>query len=95
MAQSKEHLKQALDWARLILAMFAFVLIMGQFLYDYLDWIYPLNVNLIVTYLLAGYVMLTGLGMYLRKTNKTMGLFLMLCGLITMVVNMMGEVFSK
>jgi len=93
MANNRD-MKKFLDVMRLTVAITAFGIIAGGLVYKNKGMDYPLDVNLIATYLLAAYVFITGLDIYLRKTNINMGLFLMLCGVLTWILNVLGKMFD-
>ncbi len=93
MANNRD-MKKFLDVMRLTIATTALGIIVGGLVYKNKGLDYPIDVNLVATYLLAGYVFITGLDIYLRKMNRNMGLFLMLCGVLTWILNVLGKMFD-
>lgn len=79
-----------IDYIKLIIASVALIIIIGGFIYKYKELTYQIDVNIVISFMLGFYVMLTGLEIFLREKYKNIGMFLMLCSIIILSLNIIA-----
>lgn len=93
MIKSIKQIKKVLDYIKLIIVSAALMIIVGGLFYKYKGDMYPIDVNIVMSFMLACYVLLTGLDIYLVKENKNIGYFLVLCSLMIVILNIVAMAY--
>ncbi len=88
MDKDVKRTKRILDMIRLVVAVMAVGFLIGALVYQRTDRVFPVDVNLVMGFMISIYVFCTGAEQYARNIRRNIAVFLMYCSFLILVINL-------